>query len=119
MKDLFDASEIKESAKKRTLLFISVGSLILNLLVFALAIPETRVISLVLAGAFLIYIPIGLFEKESNLVTYLTRALEITVSLSLTIAYIILFKKYFLLFLPVIEIATPILIYFLVFKRRK
>ncbi len=119
MKKRFDTEQIKDNAKARVLLFLSIGFLIINLLIFALVLPETKIFSLVLAGAFLVYIPIGLFEKESRFMTYFTRVFEIIVSLTVTLAYIILFNKYFLLILPIIEIAAPILLYFLVFKKRK
>ncbi len=97
-------------------LFFSIGFLILNLLIFSLVMSEARMISLVLAGAFLVYIPFGYFDKEDRIWQIVARVLEVLTSVSLTFAYILLFGKLWLLFLPVLEIGAVILFYVYVYK---
>ena len=98
-------------------LFFSIGFLIINLLIFALVIRETWIVSLILAGVFLIYIPIGYFDKDEEIWQITSRVLEILTSLSLSLAYILLFGKFWLLFLPVIEVAATLLFYVYVYRR--
>ena len=98
-------------------LFFSVGFLILNLLIFALVIPKTWIVSLILAGVFLIYIPIGYFDKEEEIWIICSRVLEIVTAIALSLAYILLFEKFWLLFLPVLEVAAGILFYIFVYRR--
>ena len=101
--------------EKFTLLF-SIGFLVLNLLIFSLVMSEARMISLVLAGIFFIYIPIGFFDKEERIWLICSRVLEVLTSISLSFAYILLFGKFWLLFLPVLEIIAAVLFYVYVYR---
>ena len=103
--------------RRNLILIFSVGSLVLNLLVFALVFPDIRGFSLILALGFAIYFPIALLSQKGDLVKLLTRALEVLTALAVTVLYIIISQKYFLFILPVIEIAAPIVLNFLVFER--
>lgn len=98
-------------------MLITIGSLILNLLIFALVIRDSAIISLVLAAAFLIYVPVCLFDDQEGFVMWCARIFEIIVALALTISYIFLFKKFLLLILPIFEIAGAILFYIFVYRR--
>jgi len=111
---LFD---LKELFIEKFTLFFSIGFLILNLIVFAIVMRDAWVLSLVLAGIFLIYLPIGATDRAEPIWIRCSRVLEIIMSIALSLAYILLFKKFWLLFLPVLEIATVILFYFFVYKR--
>ena len=73
--------------------------------------------SLILAAVFAVYIPIGYFDKQEQIWEITSRVLEILTSLSLSLAYILLFGKFWLLFLPALEIAGGILFYIYVYKR--
>lgn len=107
-----------ELLKKKMLLLISMASLVLNLLIFALAIKDIRVFSFVLAGVFLIYTAIEFFDKKIDRWTLPKRILEIVMALGVSVAFIVISTKYWLLVFPILEIALPILYYFLVHKKR-
>ena len=111
---LFD---FKNLVIEKFTLFFSIGFLILNLIIFAFVIRESLVFSLVLAGIFLIYIPIGALDKTEPIWIKCSRVLEIIMALALSLAYIILFKEFWLLFLPAAEFAVGILFYLIVYKR--
>ena len=109
-------SGFKYSVIERFTLFFSMGALVFNLLIFSLVMSEARAISLVLAGVFLVYIPYGYFDKEGRLWQICSRVLEIVTSVALSFAYILLFGKFWLIILPVIEIAGAILFYVYVYR---
>lgn len=109
-------SNFKYSIIEKFTLFFSIGFLVLNLLIFSLVMSEARMISLVLAGIFFIYIPIGFFDKEERIWLICSRVLEILTSISLSLAYILLFGKFWLLFLPALEIAAAVLFYLYVYR---
>lgn len=98
-------------------LYFSIGFLILNLIIFAFVMTEAWILSVILAGVFLIYIPIGALDKAEPIWVKCSRVLEIIMSLALTLAYILLFKEFWLLFLPIVEIAIVILFYLTVYRR--
>ena len=110
---LFD---LKNSFIEKFTLYFSIGFLIINLIVFAVVIRESLILSLVLAGIFLIYIPIGAHDKAEPVWIKCSRVLEVIMSLALTLAYILLFKKFWLLVLPAVEIAIVIIFYFSVYR---
>ena len=110
---LFD---FKNLITEKFTLFFSIGFLILNLIIFAFVIRESVIFSLVLAGIFLIYIPMGCIDKAEPIWVKCSRVLEIILALALTLAYILLFKKFWLLFLPALEIFLTLLFYFKVYK---
>lgn len=110
-------SGFKYAIIEKFTLFFSMGSLILNLLIFSLVMPEARMISLVLAGVFLVYVPFGYFDKEDRIWHFLSRILEVLTSISLSLAYILLFGKFWLIPLPILEIAAAILFYVYVYRR--
>lgn len=117
----FDSGEdltFKELLKKKMLLLISMASLVLNLLIFALAIKEIRVFSLILAGVFFIYTAVEFFDKKIDRWTLPKRILEIVMALAITIAFIVISDKFWILVFPILEIALPLLYYFLIHKRR-
>ena len=103
--------------RRNLILIFSVGSLVLNLLIFALVFPDIRGFSLILALGFAIYFPIAIFSQKGDLVKLLTRALEVLTALAVTVLYIVISQKYFLFILPAIEIAAPIVLNFLVFDK--
>ena len=109
-------SNFKYAIIEKFTLFFSIGFLVLNLLIFSLVMSEARMISLVLAGIFFIYIPIGYFDKQEHIWQICSRALEILTSVSLSFAYVLLFGKFWLIFLPILEIAAGILFYVYVYK---
>lgn len=110
---LFD---LKNSFIEKFTLYFSIGFLIINLIVFAVVIRESLILSLVLAGIFLIYIPIGAIDKAEPVWIKCSRVLEVIMSLALTLAYILLFKKFWLLVLPAVEISIVIIFYFSVYR---
>lgn len=110
---LFD---LKNSFIEKFTLYFSIGFLIINLIVFAVVIRESLILSLVLAGIFLIYIPIGAVDKAEPVWIKCSRVLEVIMSLALTLAYILLFKKFWLLVLPAVEISIVIIFYFSVYR---
>lgn len=97
-------------------LFMSIGFLIFNLLLFALFMRESWKVSLILAAVFLIYVPIGYYDKQEEIWIICSRVLEVIMSLALTLAYILLFRKFWLLFLPVLEGAGMVLFYVFVYR---
>ena len=109
-------SDFKYAIIEKFTLFFSIGFLVLNLLIFSLVMSEARMVSLVLAGIFFIYIPIGYFDKQEHIWQICSRALEILTSVSLSFAYILLFGKFWLIFLPILEIAAGVLFYVYVYK---
>lgn len=109
-------SDFKYAIIEKFTLFFSIGFLVLNLLIFSLVMSEARMVSLVLAGIFFIYIPIGYFDKQEHIWQICSRALEILTSISLSFAYILLFGKFWLIFLPILEIAAGVLFYVYVYK---
>ena len=109
-------SNFKYAIIEKFTLFFSIGFLVLNLLIFSLVMSEARMLSLVLAGIFFIYIPIGYFDKQEHIWQICSRALEILTSVSLSFAYVLLFGKFWLIFLPILEIAAGILFYVYVYK---
>ena len=106
-----------ERVKEKISMLFSIGALILNLLTFALFIRESATVSLILAGAFLSYIPFSLFDDQEGFLMWCVRIAEILASLFVTLAYILLFAKLWLLILPIIEIAGVILFYIFVYRR--
>ena len=117
----FDSGEdltFKELLKKKMLLLISMASLVFNLLIFALAIKEIRVFSLILAGVFFVYTAVEFFDKKIDRWTLPKRILEIVMALAITIAFIVISDKFWILVFPILEIALPLLYYFLIHKRR-
>ena len=109
-------SDFKYAIIEKFTLFFSIGFLVLNLLIFSLVMSEARMISLILAGIFFIYIPIGYFDKQEHIWQICSRALEILTSASLSFAYVLLFEKFWLIFLPILEIAAGVLFYVYVYK---
>ena len=109
-------SNFKYAIIEKFTLFFSIGFLVLNLLIFSLVMSEARIISLVLAGIFFVYIPIGYFDKQERIWQICSRVLEIMTSISLSFAYIFLFGKLWLLILPVLEITAAILFYMYVYR---
>ena len=109
--------DFKQLFIEKFTLFFSIGFLILNLLIFAIVMSEAWIISLILALVFAIYIPIGASDKAEPIWIKCSRVLEILTSLALTLAYILLFKKFWLLFIPALEIAITLMFYFFVYKR--
>ena len=118
MRDDFDdsVSDFKYAFAEKFTLFFSIGFLIINLLIFALVMSVAWKMSLILAAVFTVYIPIGYFDKQEQIWEITSRVLEILTSLSLSLAYILLFGKFWLLFLPVIEVAAAILFYIFVYR---
>lgn len=110
-------SDFKYAFIEKFTLFLSMGFLIFNLLIFALVMRESWIMSLILAGVFLIYIPIGYFDKQEDIWILCSRILEIATSVALSLAYILLFGKFWLLFLPALEIAAGILFYIFVYRK--
>ena len=119
MRNDFDdsISDFKYAFIEKFTLFFSIGFLVFNLLIFALVMREAWIISLILAGVFLIYIPIGYFDKEEQIWLICSRVLEIITSVALSFAYILLFRKFWLLFLPILEIGAGILFYIFVYRK--
>lgn len=107
---------LKDFVIEKFTLFFSIGFLILNLIIFAFVIRESMIFSLVLAGIFLIYIPMGCVDKAEQIWVKCSRVLEVIMALALTLAYIFLFKKFWLLFLPALEIFATLLFYFKVYR---
>ena len=110
-------SDVKYAFIEKFTLFLSIGFLIFNLLIFALVMRESWMVSLILAGIFLIYIPIGYYDKQEEIWMVCSRVLEMVMSVALTFAYILLFGKYWLLFLPLVEIAAFVLFYIFIYKK--
>ena len=108
---------VKGFLKRNFSLVFSVGSLVLNMLIFALVLSELRIVFLVLAGAFAIYFPIALFSSKGEFIKTLTRILEAAVSVTVSFAVVFLFEKYALIILPIIEIVGAALLYFLVLTK--
>lgn len=116
-KDFDDSiSDFKYAFIEKFTLFFSIGFLIFNLLIFTLVMREAWLISLILAGVFLIYIPIGYFDKQEEIWMVTSRVLEVLTSVALSFAYILLFGKFWLLFLPILEIAAGVLFYVFVYR---
>ncbi len=109
-------SVFKYEFTEKFTLFFSVGFLIINLLIFALVMSESLVISLVLAATFLIYLPIGYYDKQEEIWIICSRVLEVITSISVSLAYILLFGEFWLLFLPILEISGGILFYIFVYR---
>ncbi len=109
--------DLKNSFIENFTLYFSIGFLILNLLLFAFIMSETLILSVILAGVFLIYIPIGAADKAEPIWVKCSRVLEIIMSLALSLAYILLFKKFWLLFLPAAEIAITLIFYLAVYRK--
>ena len=96
-------SDFKYAFIEKFTLFFSMGCLAFNLLIFALVMKEVWIMSLVLAGLFLVYIPIGYYDKQEEFWITVSRVLEIATAFSLSLAYILLFGKFWLLFLPIYD----------------
>ena len=111
-------SDFKYGFMEKFTLFFSMGLLIINLLIFSLVMREAWILSLILAGVFLIYIPIGYTDKQELIWMRCSRILEMVVAVTLSVAYILLFGKFWLLFLPIIEIAGTILFYVFVYRKK-
>ena len=110
-------SDFKYAVIEKFTLFFSIGCLVLNLLIFALVMNEAWIMSLILAGLFLLYIPIGYYDKQEEFWITVSRVLEIATAFCLSMAYILLFEKFWLLFLPAVEISGAILFYIFVYRR--
>ena len=109
-------SDFKYAFIEKFTLFFSMGYLVFNLLIFALVMSEVWILSLVLAGLFFVYIPIGYYDKQEEFWITVSRILEIVTAFCLSLAYILLFKKFWLLFLPAIEIAGAVLFYVFIYR---
>lgn len=112
-----DISDFKYAFIEKFTLFLSIGFLVINLLIFALVMREAWIMSLILAGVFLVYIPIGYYDKQEEIWIICSRVLEVITSISLSFAYILLFGKFWLLFLPILEMACGILFYIFVYRK--
>jgi len=80
---------------KRFLHLLSNGWLVINLLVFAVLLPDIRVWTLCLAAVFAGYAIILLFDKRKGEWAWWSIIVEIIISIALSVCYILVFALYF------------------------
>ena len=102
---------------KRILHILSNACLVINLIVFAILLPEIRLWTLGLAFLFLAYTFLQLFDKRKDQWAWWVIIFGIVISIAISVCYVILFNLYlyFVVIAVQVIISTGI---FYIFKRK-
>ncbi len=106
--DLITAQNTSCIKLKRLLHVISNAALVINLVVFAILLPDVRLWTFALAGVFVLYTVVMLFDKRKSEWAWWGIIFGIAVVFCISICYVILFKLY--LYFAVIAAQAVILI---------
>ena len=96
---------------KRILHILSNACLVINLIVFAMLLPDIRLWTLGLAFVFVSYIFLQLFDKRKDQWAWWVIILGIFISIAVSVCYVLLFDLY----LYLIVIAAQIIISTIIF----
>lgn len=108
---------IPDYNKKRLLHLLSSGTLIVNLFVFAILLPDVRAWTLGLAAVFAAYAIVFLFDNRKDEWAWWCIVFGIIVSVAISVCYILLFSLYPYLAIMGAEIMVSGII-FCVFKKK-
>lgn len=101
---------------KRLLHLISNSCSIINLIVFAILLPDIRVWTLGVAALFVAYTVVFLFDKRKHEWDWWCIFFEITIGISISVCYILLFDLYFYFAVVVAQVIISSVI-FCIFKK--
>ena len=102
---------------KRILHILSNTCLVINLIVFAVLIPNIRIWTFGLAFLFIAYIFLQLFDKRKDQWAWWVIIFGIVLSIAISVCYIILFDLYFYFAILVAQLIISSVI-FCVFKKK-
>ena len=105
---------------KRILHILSSACLVINLIAFAILLPEIRLWTLGLAFLFLAYTFLQLFDKRKDQWAWWVIIFGIVLSIAISVCYVILFNLYlyFVVIAVQVIISTEIFYIFYIFKRK-
>ena len=102
---------------KRILHILSNTCLVINLIVFAILLPEIRLWTLGIAFVFTAYLFLQLFDKRKNQWAWWVIIFGIVLSLVISVCYILLFDLYLYFIVIAIQIIVSTIV-FCIFKRK-
>ena len=102
---------------KRLLHILSSSCLVVNLVVFAILLPDIRLWTLGLALCFLAYTFLQLFDKRKNQWAWWVIIFGIALSIAISVCYILLFDLYFYFAIIGTEFIISSVIFY-VFKKK-
>ena len=102
---------------KRILHVLSSACLVINLIVFAVLLPEIRLLTLGLAFVFLAYTFLKLFDKRRDEWAWWVIIFGIVGSIAISVCYILLFDLYLYFIVIAMQIIVSTIV-FCIFKRK-
>ena len=102
---------------KRILHILSITCLVINLIVFAILLPEIRLWTLGIAIVFTAYLFLQLFDKRKDQWAWWVIIFGIVLSLVISVCYILLFDLYLYFIVIAIQIIVSTIV-FCIFKRK-
>ena len=100
---------------KRILHILSSACLVINLIVFAILLPQIRLWTLGLAFLFLAYTFLQLFDKRKDQWAWWVIIFDIVVSIAISVCYVLLFDLY-LYFLVIVAQVIILTVIFRILK---
>ena len=102
---------------KRILHILSNTCLVINLIIFAILLPEIRLWTLGIAFVFTAYLFLQLFDKRKDQWAWWVIIFGIVISLVISVCYILLFDLYLYFIVIAIQIIVSTIV-FCIFKRK-
>ena len=102
---------------KRILHILSSTFLVVNLIVFAILLPDIRIWTLGLAFCFIAYIFLQLFDKRKDQWAWWVIVFGIVLSLAVPVCYILLFDLYFYFAILAAQLIISSVIFY-IFKKK-
>ena len=102
---------------KRILHLLSNTCLVINLIVFAILLPEIRLWTLGIAFVFTAYLFLQLFDKRKDQWAWWVIIFGIVLSIAVSVCYIILFDLYFYFTILVAQLIISSVIFY-IFKKK-